>query len=122
MDGLKPAVSLADVADMQRQVGRVHVADDIYRYVAQLCAATREHALVRLGASPRAGGALVRICRASAWMAGRDFVIPGDVQLLFFDVLEHRITLDPQARLGDKDAHAVLAEVLKTVAAPRLVR
>ena len=77
---------------------------------------------MRLGASPRAGGALVRICRASAWMAGRDFVIPGDVQLLFFDVLEHRITLDPQARLGDKDAHAVLAEVLKTVAAPRLVR
>ena len=122
VDGLQPVVSLADVADMQRQVGRVHVADDIYRYVAQLCAATREHALVRLGASPRAGGALVRICRASAWMAGRDFVIPGDVQLLFFDVLEHRITLDPQARLGDKDAHAVLAEVLKTVAAPRLVR
>ena len=57
VDGLQPVVSLADVADMQRQVGRVHVADDIYRYVAQLCAATREHALVRLGASPRAGGA-----------------------------------------------------------------
>jgi len=77
--------------------------------------------LVRLGASPRAGGALVRACRASAWMAGRDYVIPADVGLLFYKVMEHRLVLDPQARLNDRDAHSVLEEIFREVQAPKLI-
>ena len=122
VDSLSPVVSLEQVRQMQAQVSDVHVADDLYRYVASLTAATRTHPLVRLGASPRAGAALVRICRASAWMAGRDYVIPQDVKLLFFDVLGHRISLDPQARLSDRDAHSVLEDVFSQVPAPKLVR
>ena len=122
VDSLSPVVSLEQVRQMQAQVADVHVAEDLYRYVASLTAATRTHPLVRLGASPRAGAALVRICRASAWMAGRDYVIPQDVKLLFFDVLGHRISLDPQARLSDRDAHSVLEDVFSQVPAPKLVR
>lgn len=121
VDSIRAVVSLEDVRQMQEQVADIYLADELYLYVAKLCAATREHSLIRLGASPRAGSALVRACRASAWMAGRDYAIPEDIQLLFYNVLEHRISLDPQARVNGRDAHSVLAEILKTVAAPRVV-
>ncbi len=106
---------------MQAETAQVHVAEDLYRYVATLCAATREHPLIRLGASPRAGAALIRACRASAWMAGRDYVIPGDVHLLYYNVLEHRVMPDPQARLSDRTIHDLLAEVMESVPQPKLV-
>ena len=120
VDTIRTVATLDAVREMQEETAAVHIADELYVYVAKLCAATRTHPLVRLGASPRAGGALVRACRASAWMAGRDYVIPGDIQLLFYNVLEHRMTLDPQARMSDRDAHSVLTEILKTVAPPKL--
>ncbi len=121
VDCLHCTSSLEDLRKMQEEAAQVHVADDLYRYVQKLCTATREHRLVRLGASPRAGGALVRACRASAWMAGRDYVIPADVGLLFYNVMEHRLVLDPQARLNDRDAHSVLEEIFHDVPAPKLI-
>lgn len=121
VDGLGRVSSLEELAAMQEEAAGVHVADDIYRYVQKLCGATRGHPLVRLGASPRAGGALVRICRACAWMAGRDYVIPADVGLLFYNVMEHRLVLDPQARLNDRDVHSVLEEIFHEVPAPKLI-
>lgn len=121
VDGLRQIVTLEDVCQMQQEVAQVHVAEDLYHFVASLCAATRQHPLLRLGASPRAGTALVRACRASAWMAGRDYVLPKDVQLLYYNVLEHRITPDPQARLSDRTAHTLLSEVWDSVPQPKLV-
>jgi MoxR-like ATPase len=121
VDGLRQIVTLEDVCQMQQEVAQVHVAEDLYHFVASLCAATRQHPLLRLGASPRAGSALVRACRASAWMAGRDYVLPKDVQLLYYNVLEHRITPDPQARLSDRTAHTLLSEVWDSVPQPKLV-
>ncbi len=122
VDAITPAVSLEQVQDMQAQAAAVHVSDELYLYVAKLCAATRETASLRLGASPRAGGALVRASRASAWLAGRDYVIPEDVRILFYNVLEHRVSLSPQAKLTGLTVRDVLEEVFKSVAAPRLLR
>lgn len=122
VDSIRPVASLKDVVDMQAQVSEVHVSDEVYLYVARLCAATRENAMLRVGASPRAGSALIRACRASAWMAGRDYVIPSDVQLLFFNVLEHRVMADPQARINNLTVHSVLTEILQSVPAPTLVK
>ena len=121
VDSLRQVSNLEDVLQMQQEVAAVHVADDLYRYVASLCAATRQHPLIRLGASPRAGGALIRASRASAWLAGRDYIIPGDVALLYYSVLEHRITPDPQARLSDRDAHSLLTEAWDSVPQPKVV-
>ena len=118
---VRPAASLEDVLAMQEETAQVYVSDDLYFYVAKLCAATRAHPLIRLGASPRAGGALIRASRASAWMAGRDYVIPEDVRLLYHSVLGHRIALDPQARMAGRDARALLQEVLESVPQPRVV-
>lgn len=121
VDLIRPAVSLEDVVQMQEETAGVHISDELYLYVARLCAATRQHPLLRLGASPRAGTALVRAARASAWMAGRDYVIPGDIHLLFYNVLEHRVFPDSQARLSGKTTHAILSEILHSVPAPKLV-
>ncbi|MGI6255883.1 MAG: AAA family ATPase [Acutalibacter sp.] len=121
VDSLRQITSLEEVLQMQQETAAVHVSDDLYRYVASLSAATREHPLLRLGASPRAGGALVRASRASAWLAGRDYVIPADVRLLYYNVLEHRVVPDPQARLSGKDAHTLLTEVLDSVPQPKVV-
>ena len=121
VDSLRQITTLEEILEMQQEVGAVHVSDELYRYVAALSAATREHPLLRLGASPRAGGALVRASRASAWLAGRDYVIPADVRLLYYNVLEHRVVPDPQARLSGKDTHALLAEALDSVPQPRVV-
>ena len=121
VDALRQTTTLEEVRQMQAEAAQVHVAEDLYRYVASLCAATRNHPLLRLGASPRAGGALIRACRAPAWMAGRDYVIPEDVRLLYYDVLEHRVTADPQARLSGRSTHALLTEVWDSVPQPKLV-
>ena len=122
LDSVAPAATLAEVEQMRRETGEVHVADDLYRYVAQLCTATREDPALRLGASPRAGGALIRACRASAWMGGRDYIVPADINLLFYDVLGHRIVLEPRAKMDGLDAHAVLEGVMDHVPAPRLLK
>lgn len=122
LDSVVPAATLREVEDMRREAGQVHVAEDLYRYVAELCTATREDPALRLGASPRAGGALIRACRASAWMGGRDYIVPADINLLFYDVLCHRVVLEPQARMNGSDAHSVLEGVMAHVPAPRLLK
>ena len=122
MENISPAATLEEVSAMRGEAARVHVADDLYQYVADLCTATREDPALRLGASPRAGQALIRICRASAWMGGRDYVVPADIHLLFQDVMAHRVVLEPQARLSGSDAASVLEGVLSAVPAPKLLR
>ncbi len=121
VDSIRAAATLEEVRDMQAETAAVHVSDELYLYVAKLCAATRESPMLRLGASPRAGGALIRACRASAWMAGRDYVIPNDVHLLFYNVLEHRLSPSAQARINGLTVHQALTELLKSVPAPKLV-
>lgn len=121
MDSVSTAVTPAEVLEMQQETAQVHVADELYGYVARLCAASREHPLLRLGASPRAGISLIRASRASAWMSGRDYVVPNDISLVFFNVLEHRMVETSQARLDGLTAHDILAEIAKATPAPRLV-
>ncbi|NED83673.1 ATPase, partial [Streptomyces sp. SID11233] len=74
-------------------------AEDIERYAVALTQATRVHPELRLGASPRATLHLVRAARASAALAGRDFVLPDDVQHLAVPVLAHRLLPTTQAQL-----------------------
>lgn len=122
IDRVQTVCSAQDLQQMQAEAASVHVSDELYQYVARLCAATREKPMLRIGASPRAGGALVRAAKASAWMAGRDYLIPGDINLLFLNVMEHRIIPSPQAAVNGIDLRSILAETLKSVPAPKLVR
>lgn len=110
-----------DILRMQAEVEKVYVADEIYQYMAKLTGATRNHPVIKTGVSPRGTIGLARMSRAAAWISGRDYVIPADVQTVFFDVLEHRVVLGPQARLNNTTAHDALGQVLKSVQTPGLI-
>jgi MoxR-like ATPase len=103
---------------MQEAVLRVQVAPALRRYVVDLVAATRENREVYLGASPRAGIALLRAGKAHAVLRGRDYVVPQDVKDLAVRVLSHRVILSAEAGAHARAEEAVIARILEAVPVP----
>jgi MoxR-like ATPase len=115
---LDPIVDAPTLLAMQRAIEEVTVEDSIGRYMVELATATREHAQVLVGASPRGSLALMLMARAVAAMGGRDFVVPEDVKRVAIAALAHRITLRPEMWLRRVDSTHVVASVLANVPAP----
>jgi MoxR-like ATPase len=115
---LEPVVEAADVLAMQEAVVRVRVAPALRRYVVDVVAATRRTRDIYLGASPRAGIALLRAAKAMAVVRGRDHVVPQDVKDLAPRVLGHRIILAAEAGAQAHAEEAVIARLLDTVPVP----
>ncbi len=119
-----PIDSLAPVADgdalraMQAAVREVEVAPAVGGYLLQLVRSTRNHPDLALGGSPRAALALFRTAQAEAWLAGRDFVTPTDVQAVAGAVLGHRLQLAPQAAYAGRSPAQVVDQVLAAVPVP----
>jgi MoxR-like ATPase len=116
---LSPVADAATVRALVAAVGLLHVAEPLRRYVVSLVEATRRSPDLRLGASPRAGLQLLRAARAAAALAGRDHVLPDDVQAMAVPVLAHRLLLTADAALARRDAHRVVTDVLAAVPVPR---
>ncbi|RMH39748.1 MAG: MoxR family ATPase [Deltaproteobacteria bacterium] len=110
-----PVIGPDDVLRMQQLADSVHVASDIFEFILGLLRYTREHRRVYLGASPRAGLALLRAAKALALIRGRDFVLPDDVRDLAAPVLAHRIIMTPEAELDGVHSELVVAEALDRV-------
>jgi MoxR-like ATPase len=106
------------VLDAQALVGRVHVEESIVDYTLALARATRAHEGVALGVSPRACLALQEASRAAALLAGRDYVIPEDVQGVITEVLHHRVILTPEAELDGLTPQDVVDEIVRTTPVP----
>ena len=104
--------------EMQRQAQSVHMADPLLEYVTRLTEATRAHSLVLLGVSPRGALAVCRMAKSRAFMHGRDYVLPEDVQSVFIDVCAHRLFLAPKAKISDTTAADVLTGLLEQVRRP----
>ncbi len=114
--GVASAATLADLTACRAVVREVHIADAIARYAVDILHATRAHPRVTLGASTRAGVALVALARAFAVMNGRDFVVPHDIALAAGSALAHRLVVPSSDR---SVTAAILAECLASVPAPR---
>jgi MoxR-like ATPase len=112
---VSPVTSPVELLAAQQAVAGVHSSQALLHYVVALLVATREHPLVEVGASPRAGLLLLAAARAHAAIAGRDFVVPDDVQAMAQAVLRHRLQLAPSA--GITGAEKVVADVLTQVPA-----
>jgi MoxR-like ATPase len=110
-----PVSSPPQVLAAQQAVAGVHTSQALLGYVVALVAATREHPLIEVGASPRAGLLLLAAARARAAVQGREFVVPDDVQAMAHAVLQHR--LQPVAAAGPGAADQVVADVLAQVPA-----
>lgn len=121
LNRVKEIVSSESIIQMQEEVDKVHVDKAIYDYIAMLCAITRKHPMIELGISPRGTLALASMSRAHAYVSGRGYVTPGDVQNVFPDVARHRLILSPKARVASADVESVIKTVFKTVPVPRAV-
>lgn len=108
----------------RKEILDLYMADAVEEYLVQLVMATRSPAKfdaelagwIAYGASPRGSIALDRCARAHAWLAGRDFVSPEDIQAMLFDVLRHRLILSFEAEASGIDQDRVLQRILDVVA------
>jgi MoxR-like ATPase len=119
-DRLLPVVEIPALVQAIAEVRTIYVDQAICEYAARLAAATRIHASVRFGASPRGSIALVRSGQALAAFAGRAFVTPDDVKHVAVPVLAHRLVLTAEAELKQRSAADVVAEVLASTPAPTM--
>jgi MoxR-like ATPase len=118
IEALQAVMTEAAVLAAREQVKAVHVSEDVAMYMARITAATREHAELRLGASPRGTLALARGAQGLAYLRERPFVTPDLVKTMAAPVLEHRLIVRPQAAAVGRTAHSILAEILDKVTPP----
>lgn len=117
---VSPAITVEQLMALRKITGEIYIDDSILSYIAHLADATRHHPMIALGLSPRGTISLAAMARASALLCGRDYVIPDDVAFVFHDVSQHRIILERKALLSEMNETAVLNEVLRNVAVPKL--
>ncbi len=114
------------IFEARRAVMEVYLSDALEDYLVQLVLATRSperydarlQGLVQYGASPRASLALDRCARAHAWLRGRDYVTPDDIQTLAFDVLRHRVLLGFEAEADGMTSDDLTQRLLELVPVP----
>ena len=119
---LDAVCSLDDIERLIEIAGRVHVEEQIQRYIVQLAAATRDNSAVRLGISTRGSLAVQQAARVLAASQGREYVKVDDVKAIAVAVMAHRLVLTPDAELRQIAGTAVLSDILASVAAPTPAR
>lgn len=120
LQNAKAVLNSEEILELQAQVRKVYVSDEVLSYIADLAEATRKHELIMLGLSPRGTLALCRMAKAAAYLAGRDYMVPEDVVNVFEDVAGHRMVLESRARYEEKTARQILGEILETVPSPKV--
>jgi MoxR-like ATPase len=115
---LQPVSSAAEIEVAIEAVKSVFVEESLHRYVVAILRHTRGDGRLTLGASPRAGIALLRVAKAYAALRGRDYLIPADVKDVAPDVLAHRVILAPEARTASVDAADAIREAVERTPVP----
>lgn len=118
-EAVKPVLRAGDLKRLKELVEKVHIQEDLLRYIASVVNSTRNHRDLYLGASPRASLAIMRGARAIAAMNGRAFVTPDDIRFVTFPVMQHRLILTPEAEMEGVHIRQVVDEILKSVEVPR---
>jgi MoxR-like ATPase len=118
LGSLQAVADAADVLQLVEAARGVYVEESLGRYVVAVLRQTRGDPRVYLGASPRAGIALLRVSKALALAEGRDYVMPDDVKAVAGPVLAHRLILAPEARTAGLDAEELVADALARTPVP----
>jgi len=118
LDDLEPVTGALDLVALAEQAKAVFVEESLNRYIVALLRSTRKDARLYLGASPRSGIALLRVAKARALAAGRDFVLPDDVKAVAEVVLAHRLILAPEAHSAGLSRADVVREALQQTPVP----
>ena len=112
-------VSRAEMMQIRREAEAVYIKDNVIEYIVTLCERTRTDSRILQGASPRATLALTALAKATAWIQGRDYVLPRDVRFIFQDCIEHRLIWTPELARSE-ERFAVLGEIFDSVPAPAI--
>ncbi|MGE5557747.1 MAG: AAA family ATPase [Bacillota bacterium] len=116
---IEPVAAIEEILQMRKIVETVNIREEIIGYVHQIIKATREHPLLILGASPRAGIYLLLAGKALAAVNGREYAIPDDIQEMAYPVLRHRLLLKPEAQIDGKNADLIIKNILDSLCVPR---
>ena len=116
---VQPVTDPAEIVTAQEEVRRVHVSAPVQQYVLDIIEASRGHRRLTLGASPRAGVALLVGAQAAAAVDARDYATPDDVKTVAPLILPHRLIVQPQAEIDGVLASSVIDEILHGVPVPR---
>lgn len=119
---VEPVMNAEELLAVQNLVGEVFIHDTIYRYIGTLVSATRTHSLIELGISPRGTIALAKMVQALAYLRGRKYVLPEDIEDVFLDVEAHRIRMNAKARVNHVTAESVLKDILESTPKPSVVK
>jgi MoxR-like ATPase len=124
IEDLYPVIDLEGLIALQKEIKEVYVDDTIKRYIVDIVNMTRRFTGVYLGASPRGSIALMKAAQAYAFMYGRDYILPDDIQYLAPFVLSHRIILKSEARFEGISAEEIVHRVIARIPVPvqRLVK
>jgi MoxR-like ATPase len=117
--GVRPVLSATDLAALRARARALPVASPVLDYVARLVRGSRELPRARLGASPRAGVALLAAARARAALRGAEWLAPDDVKAMAPAALRHRLVLRPEAELEGATADDLVRELLDSIEVPR---
>lgn len=117
MRDVASVVSKEEVLTMQQEVEAIFVHEALLGYMVDLVNATRHHAGIRQGASPRASISLMQLSKANAYLHGRDYIVPRDIQQIFYDVIAHRILTNAEG--SAKASQQALEEILHEVPLPK---
>jgi MoxR-like ATPase len=118
LETLQPVIDAEQIIALQHEIRQVHWQPEVERYLLAIVRATREHAAVQLGVSPRGALALYRACEAFAAIQGRDYVQPDDVKLLAPCVLAHRLLTTTRTRMRGKRNLEIISEIVQATAVP----
>jgi MoxR-like ATPase len=118
LETLEPVTTADEVVGLVEAAREIFVEESVNRYVVALLTGTRRDERLYVGASPRAGIALLRVAKARALAAGRDFVEPDDVKAVAEPVLAHRLMVAPEARSAGSTPGALVRETLERTPVP----
>lgn len=120
LNSVRQIVTRDELIAMQNETSSVFVKDEIIAYIVNLVSATRTHPLIARGASPRATLAVTSMSRAAAYVQGRDYVIPKDVQTVFDKTIQHRLLLKTEADARGVTVSNIDKDILKKIPAPKM--
>lgn len=116
---IKEQISAQELKKAREEVTGLFVHEDIVRYIVEIANETRRSRDLELGISPRGTIALLAMSKANAYLAGRDYVIPQDVEDVFLETIEHRVIKSKEARIQKKSRKKILKDIFYKVPLPK---
>lgn len=117
-ESLSPVINKEILFSIRKEIEKIYIDESICKYIVSLVSATRDNKYLELGSSPRGTIALVKLCKSSAWLQGREFVTPNEVEEQFIYAIKHRIVENNSAKLEGITREDILKDILDKTPKP----